>query len=65
VNCLTFHDPVDVTEDVIPRERPKCDRQGCAKRIAGYALFVWGAAGLCKKHLAEERVTPRAPKGSK
>ena len=37
-----------------PDGRLRCDISRCAKRVEGYAVFVWGAAALCKKHLEEE-----------
>jgi len=34
--------------------RVTCDRSGCAKPAVEYALFVWGATALCRKHLDED-----------
>lgn len=37
-------------------------RGQCSKRAVDYAVYAWGAAALCEKHLAEE--CPAEPKGS-
>lgn len=36
----------------------KCDRAGCRKVAVGYAVFPWGAAALCEKHMADDCPAP-------
>lgn len=36
--------------------KPKgpCGLTGCKRKAHGWAVYVWGAAQLCEKHLKEE-----------
>lgn len=41
----------------IPPARTKCElsaRPIFCKKATGYAVYVWGSAALCEKHMVEE-----------